>query len=411
MNAFEIIKQLNDNNIAALVVGGAVRDLVAGNVPYDYDIECYHTSIEHLTSVLSTLGTVNAVGKEFGVLKCKIDGFEYDVALARTENRIGVGHRDFNVDTNEHIDPYTASLRRDFTVNAMAMNQHGELVRLSGHFGDDTERLVDEFNQEAKAEGTAALISHLRLCGAIPEAYDHDSSEEKLYSKYTDVVIAASYQALGISSYVVKERANSADVEGVARGYSFVGDAKAFRLSRTAKNQKDFKVEAMHSWKRGKPFAMVVCPIYQLPSRSSQIYQQAASRNVAVFSYNHLAVLVRFAEIEGHNKGEELLHEVFKSVQEMMPSQSAVDYWTVINRTLLQFSKSISQLWIEEKQAAVDSISAVKEEALLYVATERERIMRLTRDEAIQQLLDTSKLASKSRIIASVTDNGLLYHE
>jgi hypothetical protein len=43
---------------------------------------------------------------------------------------------------------------------------------------------------------------------------------------------------------------------------SAIADAKAFRLSRTAKNQKDFKIQAMDSWKRGKPFAMVVCPIY-----------------------------------------------------------------------------------------------------------------------------------------------------
>jgi hypothetical protein len=37
-------------------------------------------------------------------------------------------------------------------------------------------------------------------------------------------------------------RADSADVEGATKDYTIVGDAKAFRLSRTAKNQKDFKV-------------------------------------------------------------------------------------------------------------------------------------------------------------------------
>ncbi len=74
--------------------------------------------------------------------------------------------------------------------------------------------------------------------------------------------------------------------------YSFVADAKVFRLSRTAKNQKDFKIQAMDNWKFGKPFAMVVCPLYQIPSKNSQIYQQASARNVCIFSYSHLAVLV-----------------------------------------------------------------------------------------------------------------------
>lgn len=157
MNAFKILAKLNDNGITALIVGGAVRDMVAGYTPHDYDIECYHTSMEHLTKVLSTLGTVNAVGKEFGVLKCMIDGFEYDVALARTENRIGVGHRDFNVDTNEHIDPYTASLRRDFTINAMAMNQHGELIDFHDGRNDLTSGILRPVSESFKEDPLRVL--------------------------------------------------------------------------------------------------------------------------------------------------------------------------------------------------------------------------------------------------------------
>ena len=66
---------------------------------------------------------------------------------------------------------------------------------------------------------------------------------------------------MGLVSTVLAERADSVDVGVVAGSYSFVADAKVFRLSRTAKNQKDFKVQAMDNWKQGKPFAMVVCPL------------------------------------------------------------------------------------------------------------------------------------------------------
>jgi len=192
-----------------------------------------------------------------------------------------------------------------------------EISRLSGNFGVDSARVEQEMSQEIRKKGIDPLICHLRLCGAIPERYGHDSTEEKLYSKYTDVVIHEAYTAMGLTSLVLKMRADVADVECVCDEYSFVADAKAMRLSRTAKNQKDFKVQAMDNWKHGKPFAMIVCPVYQLPTRTSQIYQQAATRSVCVSSYTHLAVLVRYAQVAGKLKAFALLHAVFKTVQVM----------------------------------------------------------------------------------------------
>jgi len=199
-------------------------------------------------------------------------------------------------------------------------NWVAKIGKLSGNFAQNAESLDDELNKEIKKFGTDALIDHLRLCGNIPESYGHDTSEEKLYSKYTDSLLCSAYKAIGLKSVVLKERVDVADVEGFAQKFSFVADAKAFRLSRTAKNQKDFKVQAMDSWKHGKPFAMVVCPIYQLPSRTSQIYQQAITRNVCVFTYSHLALLVKYAQEEGNSKAENLLHKIFKIIPTMNPS-------------------------------------------------------------------------------------------
>lgn len=137
-----------------------------------------------------------------------------------------------------------------------------KIRKLSGHFGNDIDKLEKELCAEIETHGISSLIDHLRLCGNIPESYGHDTSEEKLYSKYTDCLLSLAFNALGLKSLVLKERADAADVEVFANDYSFVADAKAFRLSRTAKNQKDFKVQAMNGWKRGKVHAMVVCPIY-----------------------------------------------------------------------------------------------------------------------------------------------------
>jgi type II restriction enzyme len=116
-----------------------------------------------------------------------------------------------------------------------------EIVKLSGHFVNDSSRVENEIIDEVKKSGSQALLDHLRLCTAIPESYDHDSSEEKLYSKYTDALISECFKYLGLNSIVLTERADAADVEVVCDSYSFVADAKVFRLSRTAKNQKTLK--------------------------------------------------------------------------------------------------------------------------------------------------------------------------
>jgi len=283
-----------------------------------------------------------------------------------------------------------------------------EISRLSGDFGVDAEKVEEEIGQEIKDNGIDSLLGHLRLCGAIPERYGHDTSEEKLYSKYTDVVIHEAYLSMGFNSLVIKERADVADVECANDDYSFVADAKAFRLSRTAKNQKDFKVQVMDDWKHGKPYAMVVCPVYQLPSRTSQIYQQAGARSVCIGTYTHLAVFVRYAETKSKNKAMELVHEVFKTVEAMNPSKDANTYWQIVNRKCLDFDRSIRDIWQEEKRASIESIHISREEALGFLASERERIMRLSKEEAIKEVLKSRKLENKIRAIKSVVDNGLL---
>lgn len=127
--------------------------------------------------------------------------------------------------------------------------------------------------------------------GAIPEDIEHDSSEEKIYSKATDIILAKSLQELGLKAVVNKERADCADVVGKSNihNYSLVGDAKAFRLSRTAKNQKDFKVKSMADWRGDHDYALLVCPYFQYPKKNSQIYGQALDENVCLISWEHLS--------------------------------------------------------------------------------------------------------------------------
>lgn len=289
--------------------------------------------------------------------------------------------------------------RREFWVD--------KIYKIEGDFARNSELIGNELEKEFKRNGFLNLLDHLRLCGNIPESYGHDTSEEKQYSKYTDVLLSFAYKAIGLQSLVITERADVADVEGFGKEFSFVADAKAFRLSRTAKNQKDFKVQAMDRWKHGKPYAMVVCPIYQLPSRNSQIYLQAITRNVCIFTYSHLSLLVRYANEVSKSNAENLLFDIFKTIPALNPTKSAVDYWLGVNKTILGHSKSIFELWQDEKLAAIESIEIAKVEALRYLSSEREKIMRMSHEEALKELVKRSKIDSKIKTIKRISDNGL----
>lgn len=275
-------------------------------------------------------------------------------------------------------------------------------------FSDNSEILSNKLSGEIEQNGFPSLISHLRLCGDIPEWYGHDTSEEKLYSKYTDILLCEAYKLLGMESIVLTERGDAADVEAFADNYSFVADAKAFRLSRTAKNQKDFKIEALNRWKYGKPYAMVVCPIYQLPAKQSQIYHSAITREVCIFTYSHLSILILFAQSKNVYSAQELLHKIFENINYINPTKNSIAYWSVLNKTMLGFSPILNELWKEEKMATENAVILAKQAALNFLARERERICRMNHNEAIQELLKLTKIQNKVATIQSVSNTNIL---
>ena len=135
------------------------------------------------------------------------------------------------------------------------------------------------------------LIVLVDEIGAIPESIDHDSTEEKLYSKASDIILAKCFMELGLKAEVLQERADSADVVAKSKyhNYSLIADAKAFRVSRAAKNQKDFKVESMVHWRKDNDYSILCCPYFQYPRVKSQIYSSALQGNVLLFSWEYFS--------------------------------------------------------------------------------------------------------------------------
>ena len=259
--------------------------------------------------------------------------------------------------------------------------------------GDQLTELIDSLPEED-------ILDHLDHTGVIPEAFGHDSTEEKLYAKYCDALLARALALLGMETEVIQERGDSADVLARLEGYSVVGDAKAFRLSRTARNQKDFKVEALNRWRRGAEYAMLCSPLYQYPSARSQIYQQASTYNVTLLSYTHLGFLVRHKP-----PTESSLRDLWEVSGTVTPSQDAAAYWSCVDACVANIADTESHHWNQEVRALQERLPRLGEEQIAFWEAEKQRIQELPHDEAIEELIRVLKIESKMRTIR--TNSGL----
>jgi tRNA nucleotidyltransferase (CCA-adding enzyme) len=115
---FKILRVIMTNNnlteLDTYLVGGAVRDKLLGHKVYDHDFVVVGATIEKMLA----LG-FNQVGKDFPVFIHPKTKEEY--ALARTERKQGQGYTGFVCNASSAVTLEEDLLRRDLTINAMAM--------------------------------------------------------------------------------------------------------------------------------------------------------------------------------------------------------------------------------------------------------------------------------------------------
>jgi tRNA nucleotidyltransferase (CCA-adding enzyme) len=112
----DITQQLN-----TYLVGGAVRDSLLNREVVDNDYVVVGSSVEEMLR----LGFLQ-VGKDFPVFLHPKSKQEY--ALARTEKKAGQGYTGFNCNASPSVTLEEDLLRRDLTINAMALGENGKIV-------------------------------------------------------------------------------------------------------------------------------------------------------------------------------------------------------------------------------------------------------------------------------------------
>ena len=153
------------------LVGGCVRDALFGREIYDYDIEVYDIKPAKFDELMAGI-RASGVGKSYFIYKYK----NYDLGLPRSESKTGNSHKDFAVSYIN--DPSLASLRRDFTVNAMMMNIfNGEILDFHGGKKDLESKTLRHIDSEKFKEDPLRVLRGVQFSARLDFSIDDETLE------------------------------------------------------------------------------------------------------------------------------------------------------------------------------------------------------------------------------------------
>lgn len=117
-----VLATLNYHGYEAYIVGGAVRDLLIGQTPKDFDIAT--DALPH--EVAELFPGTELVGAHFGVSLVKTQNYTIEVATYRIDGKYSDGRRPDDVKlTTQALEDV---VRRDFTINALLLGLDGNVV-------------------------------------------------------------------------------------------------------------------------------------------------------------------------------------------------------------------------------------------------------------------------------------------
>lgn len=202
----------------ALLIGGAVIDTIKGLPIKDWDIEVYGIDMTTLEKLLLDEGyRCDVVGKAFGVIKTimEVDGekVDVDISIPRVENKIGVGHKDFQINLNPFMSPKEAGRRRDLTINSMYKNLHTNelidpfngledlqsgIIRVTDEttFTEDPLRVL-RIMQILPRKGKMVATKTMELCQKMVNDFKH-LPKERVFDEFCKLLLKAEKPSIGL---------------------------------------------------------------------------------------------------------------------------------------------------------------------------------------------------------------------
>ena len=174
------------------LVGGAVRDLLLGRRPHELDLVVDGDAV----ALAGRLGPAR-IHDRFGTSTVKLGGFTYDFARARTETYPHPGALPDVAPADMRQD----LLRRDFTVNAIAMAlagaAAGELTPAPGALEDLGAELLRVFHDRSFIDDPTRLLRLARYASRLGFAVEDHTLELALGAARSDALRTVSGPRIG----------------------------------------------------------------------------------------------------------------------------------------------------------------------------------------------------------------------
>ena len=152
------------------LVGGAVRDKLLNIKSNDNDYVVVGSTIDEMLE----LG-FHQVGKEFPVFLHPLTNEEY--ALARTEIKTGNKHTDFKFKFSPDITLKDDLVRRDFTINAMALDEDNNIIDYFDGKNDLINKKIKAVRNETFIEDPLRVLRGARFAAQLDFNVDADTME------------------------------------------------------------------------------------------------------------------------------------------------------------------------------------------------------------------------------------------
>ena len=215
-NLIIVLDDILNNGGKPIIVGGSVRDYLLNNVVSDFDIEVYNIcSFEIFENLLSKWGTLNFVGKSFGVLKLEIDNEIYDFSFPRLENKSGIGHKAFDIEIDCNLSFSSAAKRRDFTINAIGYDYtKKEFLDPFNGLKDVKSKLLRHIDDDTFMEDPLRVYRAVQFCARFEFELDKNTeslckrivsteefktvSDERIFEEYKKLLLKSKKPSIGL---------------------------------------------------------------------------------------------------------------------------------------------------------------------------------------------------------------------
>ncbi len=198
--ALPVLKEINEAGYEAYFVGGSVRDLLLNRHIHDVDIATSAYPMEIKQIFKKTIDT----GIKHGTVTVLYEGESYEITTFRTES----GYQDFRrPDHVTFVQNLSEDLkRRDFTINALAMDVDGNIIDHFDGLGDLEKHLIravgkaeNRFHEDAlRMMRAVRFMSQLQFT-LEPETEQAISDNHELLSKISVERIRDEFVKMGIA--------------------------------------------------------------------------------------------------------------------------------------------------------------------------------------------------------------------